>query len=181
MRSETRERRRYERAILPHSRELYAAAMRLTRSPSEAEDLVQEAMIRAWIFWHRFEEGSNARAWMHRILMNTFINGYRRRKREREILGRFQHELPLRRPPRPEAPRSEAELSDEVVRALEETKSDFREAVLLVDLQGLSYREAARRVGCPVGTIMSRLHRGRQALQQKLRSFAELEGYVAAA
>lgn len=181
------ERRKFEAAVAPYMDELYGAAVRLTRSRSDADDVLQEAMTRAWAFWDRFQEGTNARAWMHRILFNTFVNGYRRKKREREILAQVKVET-IREP---HWSRGEAKLEqqrppmalvgDEVRAALAELQPAFREAVVLVDLQGRSYKEAAAQLGCPVGTIMSRLHRGRKALQATLRGYAEAEGYVAAA
>lgn len=167
----------FERTLAPHMDELYGAAFRLTRSASDADDVLQEAMTRAWAFWDRFEEGTNARAWMHRILFNTFVNGYRRRKREREILGRVHRESLPDLAPAPNAPG----VGDEVQSALEELPEVFRDVVLLVDLRGQSYRDAADALGCPVGTVMSRLHRGRRILKQRLRDYAAAEGYIAAA
>lgn len=169
----------WERAILPHKEELFGTAMRLTRSRSEAEDLLQDALARAWTFWHRFQRGTNARAWMHRILMNTFINGYRRKKREREILTEVQRTV-LRKPQwaHQDSVARAAGLGDEVEAALSAIQPEFRTVVLLVDLQGLSYKEVARRMGCPIGTVMSRLHRGRRGLQRRLREYAEGEGYI---
>ncbi len=134
-------------------------------------------MTRAWAFWDRFEEGTNARAWMHRILFNTFVNGYRRRKREREVLGRVHRESLPDLTPAPNA----LGVGDEVRSALEDLPEVFRDVVLLVDLRGQSYRDAADALGCPVGTVMSRLHRGRRILKLRLRDYAAAEGYIAAA
>lgn len=172
-------RRRFEAAVRPHLDELYGTAVRFTRSPSDADDLLQEAMTRAWAFWHRFEEGTNARAWLHRILRNTFINGYRKRKRERRLLGEVQCQVDRR----PHWNHQDAEartdgFGDEVEAALETLPNDFRTVVLLVDLADRSYQEAADEIGCPIGTVMSRLHRGRRMLQQQLRAYAEVEGYI---
>ena len=179
----------YQRAVSPHVGSLRGVAMRLTRSPAEADDLVQETLARAWTFWHRFEPGTNARAWMHRILMNTFITRYRKRKREREVMERVARETAaLRdtddRSPKPLPPDAEDELAglgDEVRAALGSIKPEFRLAVQLVDVQERSYREAAAALGCPVGTIMSRLHRGRRALREQLATYAVAEGYVSPA
>lgn len=171
----------FESAVTPHLDELYGAAVKLTRSPTEAEDVLQDAVTRAWTFWDRFEEGTNARAWMHRILFNTFVNRYRKRKREREVLTQM-HEQRV-----PEAPRfaeselAEAGLGDEVKAALEGIPGTFREVVELVDIAGASYKEAAARLQCPVGTIMSRLHRGRKLLGGMLQDYAMTEGYLAVA
>ncbi len=152
--------------------------MRLTRSRAEAEDVVQEAVLRAWAFWDRFEPGTNARAWIHRILMNTFINGYRRRRREREVLA--QVERGTRRERVAEIAVTEG-VSDEVERALSSLPDEFRAVVLLVDLDELTYREVAGVLGCPIGTVMSRLHRGRRVLKRRLRAYATDAGYISAA
>jgi RNA polymerase sigma-70 factor (ECF subfamily) len=172
--------REYERAIAPHLDELYGTAVRLTRSRAHAEDLLQETLLRAWAFWDRFESGTNARAWMHRILMNTFINGYRRGKRERELLAEVQRSSSVRHPLWSHRQREEASagLGDEIQQALSALPDEFRTVVMLVDLSDLSYREAADRLGCPIGTVMSRLHRGRRVLKQRLRDYAAVEGYV---
>jgi len=171
----------YEAAVLPHLDELYGTAVRLTRSRVEADDLLQEAMTRAWTFWDRFETGTNARAWMHRILRNTFINGYRRRRREREILREVETEPnrgTLGSGPCVEAPDG---FGDEVEAALGGLSPAFHAVVDLVDVRGLSYQETAERLGVPVGTVMSRLHRARRALQESLRDYAAGEGYLGAA
>ena len=173
----------YDASIRPHVPELYGTAVRLTRSRTEADDLLQDTLARAWVFWHRFQKGTNARAWMHRILMNTFITGYRRRRREREIMERVafeahtqpSHEVTL--PLEPAASAKDA-LGDEVRAALETIRPEFRSAVELVDVEERSYQEAAELLGCPIGTIMSRLHRGRRALREQLRGYAFEEGYV---
>ena len=175
----------YELAIRPHMPELYGAAIRLTRSRIDADDLLQEALTRAWTFWHRFQKGSNARAWMHRILYNTFVTRYRKRRREREVLERVARERKATTPPvevlRPPRGADADGLGDEVRAALSTLKPEFRRAVELVDVQDRSYQEAAEALGCPVGTIMSRLHRGRRALREQLRGYAVSEGYVKAA
>lgn len=169
-------------AIEPHRRELFGTAVRLTRSTSGGEDLLQDALARAWRFWHRFEQGTNARAWMHRILMNTFINGYRRKKREREILEEV-HRLEVRRQAdlHDDYVSSIAGLGDEVELALASLSEDFRQVIVRVDLHGQSYRDAADALGCPIGTVMSRLHRARRTLKSQLRDYATQEGYLAAA
>lgn len=180
----------FRRAVLPWHRELYGAALRLTRSAQEAEDLVQDAWLRAWAFRERFEPGTNGRAWMHRILMNTFINGYRRRRREREVLAEVRSKRPTRdawwspqQGPAVQDPPARAldGVGDEVQTALDALPEEFRTVVRMVDMDDCSYREAASRLGCPVGTVMSRLHRGRRALKERLQHYAEDTGYVAAA
>lgn len=173
------DRAHYDREVLRHRPELAAAALRLTGSRAEADDLVQEAVLRAWLFWHRFEPGTNGRAWMHRILLNTFINGYRKRRREREVLtqvhavethARRHVELVSRTP-------GEA-LSDEVHAALWRLPEEFRRVIVLVDLEDRSYRDAASAMGCPIGTVMSRLHRARKAMQRELVDYAASHGYA---
>lgn len=183
----TERRASFEAALSPHMDELYGTAVRLTRSRTEAEDVLQEAVLRAWAHWDSFEEGTNARAWMHRILFNTFVNGWRRRKREREVLGavredagRDAHWASGERELGPSASVLQSGLGDEVSAALDEMPAVFRSAVQLVDLGGRSYKDAADILGCPVGTIMSRLHRGRRWLQQRLREYAASEGYLVA-
>ncbi len=172
------ERADFDATVMPHIDELYGTAVRLTRSGSDAEDLVQEAVMRAWAFWNRFEKGTNARAWMHRILRNTFINGYRKKKRERELLQAARDEQTVKED-RGGLRRAIGEaLGDEVEAALSAIPEDFRRVVLLVDLRDMSYKEAAEELGCPIGTVMSRLHRGRRLLQERLRGYAQREGYI---
>ena len=175
------DRAEFDREVLTHRRELFGAALRMTGRRAEAEDLVQEAVLRAWTFWNRFQPGTNGRAWMHRILVNTFINGYRRRRREREILGEITRDVvetrgwdrSLRAVP------GEG-LGDEVTAALDALPPEFREVLVLVDLDDRSYKDAATAIGCPIGTVMSRLHRARRAMKQRLGEYAVTEGYVTA-
>lgn len=159
---------RFEREVLSYRHELIAAGMRMTRSRSDAEDLVQDAIMRAWTFWHRFEPGTNGRAWMHRILLNTFINGYRRRKREREILMTIHARDVGEEPCVAAACELEDDLGDELKAALDALPDEFRQVVVLVDVEDHSYRDAADMIGCPIGTVMSRLHRARRAMKRKL-------------
>ena len=172
----------FDRHVLSHRSELLAAGIRLAGSRAEAEDLVQEAVMRAWVFWHRFEPGTNGRAWMHRILLNTFINGYRKRRRERDVLAAVQVEelRALGWDARVHATPGET-LGDEVSAALSRLPDEFRRVLVLVDLEEQSYRDAARTLGCPIGTVMSRLHRARTAMKRELAAYATGEGYVAQA
>lgn len=160
--------------VLPR---LLAHARRLTREASAADDLVQDTLTRAWRYRHRFALGTNIGAWLHRILFNSFISGYRKKKRERRLLEKATQEFTI------EARRDEPRLldkglSDEPLRALAHLPEQFRDAVVAVDLEGMSYREAAARFDCPLGTMMSRLHRGRRLLRVSLDEFAYREGYV---
>jgi len=172
----------FNRAVMGHVDELFGTAVRLTGSHSDAEDLVQEAVLRAWAFWDRFEPGTNARAWMYRILMNTFINGYRRKKRERDVLAEVRVEVRRRPWSQHEVRRARhGGLGDEVEEALQSLPEEFRAVVLMVDYNDLTYKEVARALDCPIGTVMSRLHRARRILKRRLRSYAEQEGYIAQA
>jgi RNA polymerase sigma-70 factor, ECF subfamily len=184
----TDKRTEFEREALVHLDALYGAAYRLTRNPRDAEDLVQDAVLRAYRFWDSFEKDSNCKAWLLRILTNTFINEYQRKKRSREVLDAAAAEqdatdgvlvhasAQLQRDA--EAVLVERSVSDDVQRALEALPEDFRTAVVLCDIEGLSYKEIAEIMECPVGTVMSRLFRGRRLLQGALREFAVAAGYV---
>jgi RNA polymerase sigma-70 factor (ECF subfamily) len=172
------ERADFDREVLRHRGELIGAALRMTGCRAEADDLVQEAVLRAWTFWDRFQTGTNGRAWMHRILVNTFINGYRRRRREREILGEIRRDT-RGEPERPGIPGEG--LGDEVTAALRTLPDEFRQVLVLVDLDERSYKDAATTIGCPIGTVMSRLHRARRAMKEQLSHYATTEGYVEAA
>jgi RNA polymerase sigma-70 factor (ECF subfamily) len=184
-----RERRaEFERQALVHTDALFGAAYRLTRNARDAEDLVQDSLLRAYRFWASFEQDSNCKAWLLRIVTNTFINEYQRRKRSREVLdaasaeqdatdGVLLHAGATDRQS-PERTLLERSVSDDVQRALDSLPDDFRTAVVLCDVQGLSYKEIADIMQTPVGTVMSRLFRGRKLLAVALREFAISEGYV---
>lgn len=172
---------RFDREALPHAGALYGAAMRLVRSPDDANDLVQETFFKAWRAFESFESGTNCKAWLFRILTNTFINKYRRKTKEKEILeGKeriaAEHEmvhLPSKRAfLDPEGALADATLADEVIEALEAVPADFRAVVILSDIEGFSYKDIADIVGIPVGTVMSRLFRGRRILQDRLFGYA---------
>jgi RNA polymerase sigma-70 factor (ECF subfamily) len=180
-------RERFERDVLPHLPHLYGAALRLTRNPADAEDLVQEAYLRAYRGFAGFEEGTNLRAWMYRILTNTFINSYRKKQREPvtvqddEIEDWFLYD---RLGAAGVEASAEAEVLDrlpdeEVQRALEALPEGFRMAVLLADIEGFSYKEIAEILEIPIGTVMSRLHRGRKALQKALWETMRERGLIA--
>ena len=188
MQAQRQKRADFERQALPHVDSLYGAAYRLTRNPRDAEDLVQDSLLRAYRFWDSFQQDSNCKAWLLRIVTNTFINEYQRRKRSREILDAASAEqeatdgvlvhADAHDKQSPERALVEASVSDDVQRALEQLPDDFRTAVILCDMQGLSYKEIAEIMQCPVGTVMSRLFRGRKLLAAALREFALTEGYV---
>jgi RNA polymerase sigma-70 factor, ECF subfamily len=162
---------------------LYAAAMRMTRNPADAEDLVQETYLRAYRGFGGFEQGTNLKAWLYRILTNTYINTYRAKKRrpEETELDEVEDLYLYRRIGGLEAAMAgrsaEDELLDrftdvEVKQAIEALPENFRMAVLLADVEGFSYKEIAEILDIPIGTVMSRLHRGRKALQKQLYQFA---------
>lgn len=181
-------RNEFERQALVHTNALYGAAYRLTRNPRDAEDLVQDALLRAYRFWDSFQQDSNCKAWLLRIVTNTFINEYQRKKRSREVLDAASAEqdatdgvlvhASARDKQSPDQAMMSASVSDDVQRALEQLPDDFRTAVILCDMQGLSYKEIAEIMETPVGTVMSRLFRGRKLLAAALKEFAVAEGYV---
>jgi RNA polymerase sigma-70 factor (ECF subfamily) len=181
-------RRDFEATALPHLDALYGTAYRLARNPRDAEDLVQEALMRAYRFWDTFEKDSNCKAWLLRILTNTFINEYQRKRRQREVLdaataeqattdGVLVHEA-AQAQQSPEGMLLDRSVSDDVQRALDALPVDFRTAVVLCDVEGLSYKEIADVMDCPVGTVMSRLFRGRRLLAGALKDFAQAAGYL---
>ncbi len=170
----------FDVAVARYAPALHEAARRLTGSSDEAADLVQDAVMRAWTFWDRFEPGSNARAWLHRILMNTFINAYRKQRRERDLFRAAGEEARRDALCAMDVHRAQRDgLGDEIGAALAALAPEFRVVVELVDLGDLSYREVATKLGCPIGTVMSRLHRARKQLQESLSNYARAEGYVA--
>lgn len=181
-------RQEFERIALIHLDSLYGAAYRLTRNPRDAEDLVQDSLLRAYRFWDSFQHDSNCKAWLLRIVTNTFINEYQRKKRSREILDAASAEqgatdgvlvhAAANDKQTPERAMLQRSVSDDVQRALDQLPEDFRTAVILCDMQNLSYKEIADIMGCPVGTVMSRLSRGRSLLARQLREFAVAHGYV---
>jgi RNA polymerase sigma-70 factor (ECF subfamily) len=169
---------------------LYRTALRMTRSEAEAEDLVQETYIRAFRFRAQFTPGTNLKAWLFRILTNTFINQYRRKAARPEttelddvdesILYRHMRDVsPGSSSPDPEAELIDSTLSSEVKEALEALPEKFR-TTLLLDVEGFSYKEIAEMLEIPIGTVMSRLHRGRKVLQKRLYDVARERGIVAA-
>jgi RNA polymerase sigma-70 factor, ECF subfamily len=169
---------------LVHLDALYHVALRLTRNRAEAEDVVQETCLRAFRSFHRFNPGTNCRAWLFTILRNVFLNRVRTRGREvleAEMGGLGQVERTTADAHvggSPEEQLLQTVLHGDVDRALAALPLVFREAVMLVDIEGLSYREVAEVIGCPIGTVMSRLSRGRALLRRALVRFAREHGYV---
>jgi RNA polymerase sigma-70 factor, ECF subfamily len=178
---------RFADEALPHMGQLRAAATAMTRDPHDAEDLLQETYTKAYASFGQFREGTNARAWLLRILTNTFINSYRRRQREPlrvSTTGIEDWQLTRGWAGHGAAPRSAEEMALDrmpdttVIRALKELPRDYRTAVYLADVEGFTYREVADIMRCPVGTVMSRLHRARRQLRGMLCDQAAERGIV---
>jgi RNA polymerase sigma-70 factor (ECF subfamily) len=177
---------RFEKDAVPLMAGLYSAALRMTRNPGDAEDLVQETYLRAYRGFASFEEGTNLKAWMYRILTNTFINTYRKKQREPQMVsGDDVEDWYLYDKLGESAVEASAETKvieslpqEEVKAALESLPEGFRLAVWLVDVEGFSYKEAAEILDVPIGTVMSRLHRGRKALEKALWETVRERGLV---
>ena len=183
----SRLRREFEREALPHMHALYGTALRLTRNERDAEDLIQDTLLRGYRYWQRFVPGTNCKAWLFKILSNTFITRYHARRRDAEVVAAaadeaatddiLSHEV-THATRDPEGALASRLLSDDVVRALEALPADFRLAVLLCDVEEFSYKEIAEIMDCPVGTVMSRLFRGRRILQRTLHDYAVEQGII---
>jgi RNA polymerase sigma-70 factor (ECF subfamily) len=177
----------FERDAMQFAPQLYSAALRMTRNPADAEDVVQETFLKAYRAYDSFTEGTNLKAWLYRILTNTYINKYRKKQRRpSEVeLGELQDLYLFKRLGEPSGAQVSAEsqaldmfVDDDIIEALESLPENFRLPVLYADVEGFSYKEIAEILDVPIGTVMSRLHRGRKALQRKLWNLAVENGLV---
>ncbi|BBZ33709.1 sigma-70 family RNA polymerase sigma factor [Mycolicibacterium confluentis] len=181
---------RFTRDAVPLLDRLYASALRMTRNPADAEDLVQETMLKSYAAFESFREGTNLIAWLYRIMTNAYISGYRRRQRQPALIvtdevadwqlaASFEHSPVVPKTLRSaEVQALEALSNAEIREALHRLPAQFRMAVHYVDLEGCSYREVAEIMGIPVGTVMSRLHRGRTRLRILLADLARERGFI---
>ena len=184
---EQKKRKEFETEALPHMDSLYRTALRMTKNEKDAEDLVQEALVKAYRFWDKFESGSNCRAWLFKIMTNIFINDYRSKSRSPVAVnvddiddnflygqlaqgtGDFEN---------PESRLFSKIFDDDVKKAIEGLPDDFRLVIVLSFLEGFSYQEIADIADLQLGTVKSRLHRGRKLLQKELFEYAVKNGYV---
>jgi len=176
----------FEEEIIPHLDAMYNFALRLTSDPSDAEDLVQDTIVKAFRFFSSYEKGTNAKAWLFRILKNSYINNYRKQSKQPnqvdyDEVSTFYETIRAER-----TDTSDLEdkmfrelIDDDISQALEELPEDFRTVVLLCDVEGFTYEEIANMLDVPIGTIRSRLHRGRNLLKAELTDYAEKRGFQA--
>jgi len=184
-RATRKKQREFEREALPHMDVLYNFALRTTGNADDAQDLLQETYLKAFRFWDKYEKGTNIRAWMFRIMKNSYINRYRKETKEPdkvdyEDIENFYNSIRADHTDSNDLQEKifSGLLGDEVARALESIPEDFRTVVILCDIEGLTYEEIAEFIECPIGTVRSRLHRGRKLLQAKLMEYAKSQGYL---
>ena len=175
----------FEQEAIPHMDILYNYALRMTGNADDARDLLQEPFLKAYRFWDKYEKGTNVRAWLFRIMKNTYINLYRKAVKEPDTVdyNDIQNFYNIIRENSADANDLQEKLfghllDDDVTKALESLPEEFRTVVILCDIEGLTYEEIAEFVECPVGTVRSRLHRGRKLLYAKLFEYAKKRGFV---
>jgi RNA polymerase sigma-70 factor (ECF subfamily) len=175
----------FEREALPHMDLLYNFALRMTNNRADADDLLQDTYLKAFRFWDKYEQGTNIRAWLFRIMKNSYINLYRKSSKEPDTVD-YDDVKDFYNSIRDDSAESNDLqesvfgnlLDDEVAQAIAELPDDFRTVVILCDIEGLPYEEIAEFVDCPLGTVRSRLHRGRKLLRQRLTEYARNRGYA---
>ncbi len=174
----------FDLEAMPHMNLLHNYAYKMTFNQLDADDLLQETFLRAFRFFHKFEKGTNCKAWLFRIMKNLFINRYRKNQKEpgKVDYGEIENFFDTIRSEKMESSDLQQKvfsnlLDDDVTKALNSLQDDFKTVVILCDLEGLSYEEIADFVQCPIGTVRSRLHRGRKMLQEKLYEYAKVRGY----
>ena len=184
--SDTQTHQEFEKAVVPYMSAMYNFALRMTANEEDAQDLVQETLLKAYRFFDSFEKGTNCKAWLFRILKNSFINKYRKTSKEpnkidydevKEFFNTVKDDTVD--PNDLESQLFGELLDDEITAALQSIPPDFRTVVILCDMEGMTYEEIADTVGCPVGTVRSRLHRGRNLLKDALYTYATTKGYPA--
>ncbi len=172
---------RFEEVALEHMDLLYKSALYMSKNESDAQDLVQDTYLKAYRFFDTFKEGTNCRAWLLKILKNTFINAIHREKARpqmRSLSEMKDDAAELSSDTNPEDSIFRDLFDDDIVAAIDRLPDEFKTAVLLADVEGLSYKEIADVMDCPIGTVMSRLHRGRGLLRKRLWNYAALHGYI---
>jgi len=179
----------YERDLMPYVDSLYATALRMVSNPQDAEDLVQETYLKAFKYFNKFKPGTNIKAWLFKILKNTFINFYRKRKKtphhvelveledniENFVISNVQN---IQEIEGDEEDKIFSELDEEVKMALDKLPEEYKKVILLIDIEGKSYKEIAKLLNLPIGTVMSRLYRGRKQLEEALLKYASKYGYI---
>jgi len=174
----------FEREMLPHLDALYNFAIRLTTDPIDAEDLVQDTIVKAFRFFSSYEKGTNAKAWLFRILKNSYINNYRKKSKQPQQVDYDEVSTYYESVRSEQSDTTDMEdimyrdmLDDHITKALQRLPEDFRTVVLLCDVEGFTYEEIANMLDVPIGTIRSRLHRGRNLLRVELEEYADKRGY----